>query len=170
MARPTEENGTTAIVASFDLDDVEHRDVRIVAVDKAGLTLHAQRWTHIRREPSLICRWPVSTIRRWRKLKRFSFNLGNSRASDSATFPCTAAKKPISRCTSAMSRGNQQFRTRNAATATRRKKVIPPQKKSPQRHIREIGGSTLVPVRGCYFSNPRMPDVKSSRSVRRYPK
>jgi hypothetical protein len=45
MARPTEENGFTAIVASFDLDDVEHRDVRIVAVDKAGLTLHAQRWT-----------------------------------------------------------------------------------------------------------------------------
>jgi hypothetical protein len=45
MARPTEENGFTAIVASFDLDDVEHRNVRIVAVDKAGLTLHAQRWT-----------------------------------------------------------------------------------------------------------------------------
>jgi hypothetical protein len=46
MIRPTEENGTTMIVASFDLDDVEHRDIRIVGVDRAGLTLHAKHWSH----------------------------------------------------------------------------------------------------------------------------
>ena len=42
LVRPTEENGTTTVVAVFDLDDVEHRDVRIIGVDKAGLTLQAK--------------------------------------------------------------------------------------------------------------------------------
>jgi hypothetical protein len=41
MARPSEENGTSTLVATYDLDDVEHRDVRIVAVDPAGLELPA---------------------------------------------------------------------------------------------------------------------------------
>ena len=44
LVRPTEENGTTTVVAVFDLDDFEHRDVRIVGVDKAGLTLQAKYW------------------------------------------------------------------------------------------------------------------------------
>jgi hypothetical protein len=47
LVRPTEENGTTTIVASFDLDDVEHRDIRLVGVDQAGLTLHAKHWSHV---------------------------------------------------------------------------------------------------------------------------
>jgi hypothetical protein len=38
------------------------------------------------------------------------------------------------------------------------------------RVIREIGGCTPALFRGYFFSNMRMQDVKSSRSVRLYPK
>jgi hypothetical protein len=42
MAQPTEQKGTTTIIAAFDFDDVEHRDFRIIAVDKAGINLRGK--------------------------------------------------------------------------------------------------------------------------------
>ena len=43
LARPTEEQGTTTIIAAFDLDDDEHREFRILAVDAAGNKLEAKK-------------------------------------------------------------------------------------------------------------------------------
>ena len=55
LVRPTEENGTTTVVAVFDLDDVEHRDVRIIGRRQGGSHSAGQVFEPASAQPNLIC-------------------------------------------------------------------------------------------------------------------